>query len=116
MRTSEYDRWLGARLLGWAAFVVSLLAAFALSAHAQSFSPIPNYTGPTAGYQFRSAINNALSGASPISSRIVNETFSSLPAEQDGFLIYRTAARLSRWPESALPGSAIWVPLVIPTR
>ena len=53
-----------------------------------AYQAIPDFTGNSAGFSFRGAINDRLSGIQPISPRITNQTFSSLPAEQDGMLIY----------------------------
>src|SRR5271167_2485494 len=53
-----------------------------------AYQAIPDYTGNSAGFSFRGAINDRLSGVQPISPRITSQTFSSLPAEQDGLLIF----------------------------
>ena len=59
-------------------------------AHAQ-YNPIPNFTGTLAGQQFRNALNNKLSGADPISPRLVPITFSQLPVTvTQGQLYYVT--------------------------
>lgn len=52
------------------------------------YLPVPNFVGLNAGAGFRGAINDRLSGVQPISPRIVNLPLASLPAEQDGRLIY----------------------------
>jgi hypothetical protein len=55
---------------------------------AGAYQLIPDFIGTNAGLAFRGAINDRLSGVQPISPRITNQTFSSLPAEQDGLLIF----------------------------
>ena len=55
---------------------------------AAQYQPIPNFTGIGAGFNFRQAINQRLSGAQPIAPQIVGLTFASLPAEQDGLLLW----------------------------
>ncbi len=52
------------------------------------YQAIPNYTGSGAGLQFRNAINDRFSGVTAASPRIVSQPYASLPAEQDGLLIY----------------------------
>ena len=52
------------------------------------YQSIPNFSGPGAGLLFRTAINDRFSGVQPISPRLVTLSFSNLPAEQDGLLIY----------------------------
>ncbi len=64
-----------------------ILAAIAGAAAAQ-YQPIPNFTGIGAGYNFRQAINQRLSGAEPISPQFAGLSFASLPAEQDGLLLW----------------------------
>lgn len=54
------------------------------------FQPIPNYTGPNAGLQFRNAINDRFSGQSPVAPKIAAVNFANLPAEHDGLLLYCT--------------------------
>jgi len=63
------------------------LAAMAGSAAAQ-YQPIPNFTGIGAGFNFRQAINQHLSGAQSIAPQIVGLPFASLPTEQDGLLLW----------------------------
>jgi hypothetical protein len=53
-----------------------------------SYQPIPNFTGVGAGLQFREAINQRFSGTQPIAPSIVTPTFSNLPPEQDGMLLF----------------------------
>ena len=48
------------------------------------YQPIPNYIGIGAGLQFRTDINNHLSGVTAIAPRLVSLRFAQLPAEQDG--------------------------------
>ena len=55
---------------------------------AGAYQAIPDFTGNNAGFSFRHAINDRLSGIQPISPRITSQTFSSLPAEQDGLLMF----------------------------
>lgn len=52
------------------------------------YQAIPNYSGPGAGLQFRSAINDRFDGSAAISPKFVGLSFSNLPAEQDGLLLY----------------------------
>ncbi len=63
------------------------LAAMAGAAAAQ-YQPIPNFTGIGAGFNFRQAINQHLSGAQSIAPQIVGLPFASLPGEQDGLLLW----------------------------
>ena len=53
-----------------------------------SYQTIPNFTGVGAGLQFREAINQRFSGTQPIAPSIVTPTFSNLPPEQDGMLLF----------------------------
>jgi hypothetical protein len=53
-----------------------------------SYQPIPNFTGVGAGLEFREAINNRFSGAQQIAPATVTPSFSSLPPEQDGVILY----------------------------
>jgi Pectate lyase superfamily protein/Concanavalin A-like lectin/glucanases superfamily len=70
-------------------FLGSLLALAAIAGTAAAqYQPIPNFTGIGAGFNFRQAINQRLSGATPISPQIIGYLFASLPAEQDGLLAY----------------------------
>jgi hypothetical protein len=62
---------------------VASIAAIAPLARAQ-YIPIPDYVGVQAGKQFRTDINNHLSGVSAIAPRLVSLPFASLPAEADG--------------------------------
>ena len=55
---------------------------------ANGYRPIPNFSGDSAGLQFREAINDRLSGVQTIAPRMVSLTFASLGAEQNGALIY----------------------------
>jgi hypothetical protein len=55
---------------------------------AGAYQSIPDFTGNNAGFSFRGAINDRLSGLQPISPRITNQNFASLPAEQDGLVIF----------------------------
>ncbi|MGH7837224.1 MAG: hypothetical protein ACREQC_05275, partial [Candidatus Binataceae bacterium] len=67
------------------------LAAVALPRGANSqYQPIPNYTGVSAGQQFRDDINNHLSGQTPVSPRMVPLNYALLAAtpEQDGQLYW----------------------------
>lgn len=64
-----------------------ILAAMSGAAAAQ-YQPIPNFTGIGAGFNFRQAINQRFSGATPIAPRIVGLSFANLPAEQDGLLLW----------------------------
>lgn len=75
--------------------IVSLCCLSAAPLYAQqnlppagAYQPIPDFTGNNAGLAFRGAINDRLSGVQPISPRITDQTFSSLPAEKDGLLIF----------------------------
>lgn len=70
-------------------FLGSLLALAAMAgAAAAQYQPIPNFTGIGAGFNFRQAINQHLSGAQPIAPQIVGLPFASLPGEQDGLLLW----------------------------
>ncbi|HLI80593.1 MAG TPA: hypothetical protein VKV03_11460 [Candidatus Binataceae bacterium] len=53
-----------------------------------AYQPIPDFTGNLAGLAFRGAINDRLSGVQPITPRVTDQTFSSLPAEADGLLMF----------------------------
>ena len=53
-----------------------------------AYQPIPDFTGNLAGLSFRTAINDRFSGVQPITPRVTDQTFSSLPAEEDGLLIF----------------------------
>jgi len=64
-----------------------LLAAMVGAATAQ-YQPIPNFTGIGAGFNFRQAINQHLSGAQSIAPQIVGLPFAGLPSEQDGLLLW----------------------------
>jgi hypothetical protein len=57
-------------------------------AAAAQYQPIPNFTGIGAGFSFRQAINQRFSGAQAIAPKIVGSSFASLPAEQDGLLLW----------------------------
>lgn len=52
------------------------------------YQAIPNFSGPGAGLQFRTAINDRFGGSQAISPKFVGLSFSNLPAEQDGLLVY----------------------------
>jgi len=64
-----------------------ILAAMAGAAAAQ-YQPIPNFTGIGAGFNFRQAINQRFSGTQPIAPQFAGLPFVSLPAEQDGLLLW----------------------------
>ena len=64
-----------------------ILAAMAGAAAAQ-YQSIPNFTGIGAGFNFRQAINQRFSGAQPIAPQFAGLIFASLPAEQDGLLLW----------------------------
>jgi len=66
------------------AFALLLLAG---TARAQ-YQLIPDYTGPGAGFNFRTAINARFSGQIAISPLIIGQYFASLPAEQNGLFGY----------------------------
>ncbi len=70
------------------------------------YQPIPNFTGPGAGLEFRTAINDRFSGNQLISPRFANLAFANLPAEQDGLLIYCTDCQ--RTIPCAGSGSGAW--------
>ena len=53
-----------------------------------TYQPIPDFTGANAGLSFRGAINDRFSGAQVITPRVTDQPFSSLPAEQDGSLLF----------------------------
>jgi len=63
------------------------MAAMA-GASAAQYQPIPNFTGIGAGFNFRQAINQRFSGAQSIEPQVVGLPFASLPAEQDGLLLW----------------------------
>jgi Pectate lyase superfamily protein len=71
---------------------LALVCIFVLSLPGQSvlaqYQPIPNYVGIGAGLQFRTDINNHLSGVTPIAPRLVSLNFAQLPHEQDGQLYW----------------------------
>jgi hypothetical protein len=52
------------------------------------YMPIPNFVGPDAGGDFRSAINDRFSGVQPMAPRVGSVPFASLGAEQDGAQLY----------------------------
>src|SRR2546430_1145421 len=75
------------------AFCICLI--FVAPLHAQqnlpsagAYQPIPDFTGSNAGLSFRGAINDRFSGVQPITPRVTNQTFASLPTEKDGLLIF----------------------------
>lgn len=77
--------------------VIAISAFLALSgfyALAQ-YKAIPNYVGVNAGLQFRTDINNHLSGATPIAPRLVSLPFLQLPPETDGQLYWCADCRVS---------------------
>ena len=85
------------KLLGVSAAVTILFLCviFVVPVRAQQNLPppgayqlIPDFTGNNAGLSFRGAINDRFAGVQPISPRITNQNFSSLPAEKDGLLIF----------------------------
>ena len=53
-----------------------------------TYQAIPDFTGTNAGLSFRNAINDRFSGIQPITPRVTDQPFSSLPSEQDGLLIF----------------------------
>ncbi len=65
-----------------------LITAAMGGAAAAQYQPIPNFTGIGAGFNFRQSINQRFSGAAAISPQFVNLPFASLPAEQDGLLLW----------------------------
>jgi hypothetical protein len=70
-------------------FLGSLLMVAAMGgAAAAQYQPIPNFTGIGAGFNFRQAINQRFSGAQPIAPQFVGLPFASLPAEQNGMLLW----------------------------
>src|SRR5690242_8056013 len=76
-------KWLLRTLL---ATLMTLIAATGGSL--AQYQPIPNFTGIGAGFDFRQAINQRFSGAQSIAPKIVGLTFATLPAEQDGLLLW----------------------------
>src|SRR5437763_8640466 len=52
------------------------------------YQAIPNFTGSSAGLNFRGAINDRFDGTKTISPRVVSVRFINFPAEQDGSLVY----------------------------
>jgi hypothetical protein len=83
------------KLLGVAGLVVIGIIPLTSLVHAQQnlpppggYQPIPDFTGSMAGLAFRNAINDRFSGVQPITPRMTDQTFSSLPAEADGLLIF----------------------------
>jgi hypothetical protein len=74
-------------LFGLACLLIQALMA--RPARAQ-YKPIPDYVGIGAGQQFRSDVNNHLSGITPIAPRLVSLPFLQLPREQDGQLYWCT--------------------------
>ncbi|GEM_PF-3810543 len=71
----------------WTTLATIALVTLAIDARAQ-YQGIPNYVGPGAGFNFRSAINQRFSGLVPISPLIVSRPFATLPAEQDGMILF----------------------------
>src|SRR5438874_934174 len=70
-------------------FLGSLLIVTAMAgAAAAQYQPIPNFTGIGAGFDFRQAINQRLSGTQSIAPQIVGLTFANLPAERDGLVLW----------------------------
>ena len=55
---------------------------------AGAYQAIPDFVGNNAGFSFRGAINDRLSGVQPISPRIPIRHSRACPPEQDGLLIY----------------------------
>jgi hypothetical protein len=78
------------RLPPVAALILACLLSLALPGGKvlAQYVPIPNYVGIGAGLQFRTDINNHLSGVTPIAPRLVSLDFAKLPAEQDGQLYW----------------------------
>ena len=71
------------------AFLGALVALTMLpGAAAAQYQAIPNFTGIGAGFNFRQAINQRLSGAQSIAPQIVGLPFASLPGERDGLLLW----------------------------
>ena len=54
----------------------------------QQYPPIPDFSGPGAGFNFRSAINQRFGGQVPILPQLLNLYFNELPAEQNGIALY----------------------------
>jgi hypothetical protein len=76
-------------------WLVLLCLSFGASVRAQqnlpptgTYQPIPDFTGTNAGLSFRNAINDRFSGVQPITPRVTDQVFSSLPSEVDGLLIF----------------------------
>ena len=85
------------------AFLGALVALTMLpGAAAAQYQAIPNFTGIGAGFNFRQAINQRLSGAQSIAPQIVGLPFASLPGERDGLLL---CARTARRPPHAAPAA-----------
>ncbi|MGH7906113.1 MAG: glycosyl hydrolase family 28-related protein, partial [Candidatus Binataceae bacterium] len=72
------------RYWGPVALAICLMAT-AATAQAQ-YSAIPNITGPNAGQQFRTDINERFGGQIPTTPLLVSRAFANLPPEQDGLL------------------------------
>ena len=90
-------------------FLGSLLALAAMAgAAAAQYQPIPNFTGIGAGFNFRQAINQHLSGAQAIAPQIVGLPFASLPAEQDGLLLWCKDCQATSHAAPAAPGRGRW--------
>jgi len=72
------------------ALMLTLLGLLALApvSRAQTWAPIPDYSGPGAGQQFRNDLNAHLSGTKVIAPWITSISFAQLGVEQDGLLRY----------------------------
>jgi hypothetical protein len=71
----------------WLPLVAIVLVILAAPTARAQYQGIPNYTGPGAGFNFRSDINQRFSGVMPISPLIVSRPFATLPTEQDGLIL-----------------------------
>jgi len=73
----------------WGVSGIALLLVLALVGIARAqYTAIPNFTGQTAGQQFRNAINNKFSGADTSSPQLVHLYFYQLPATVTNGVMY----------------------------
>ncbi len=67
--------------------IVTFLAG-ACFAQDAPYEAVPNFSGASAGYNFRQSVNQRFSGAVPIEPRIEGAHYASLPSEQNGKLFW----------------------------
>ncbi|HUY18525.1 MAG TPA: hypothetical protein VMV15_04800 [Candidatus Binataceae bacterium] len=79
----------------WLRIVPFVLVVLAASSARAQYQGIPNYTGPGAGLNFRTAINQRFAGVMPIAPLIVSLPFATLPPEQDGAILFCNDCKLT---------------------